>query len=65
MSDWNGGYVDFGDLNEPMFKKAYELITGSSRTVSSLIPRRKINGQKIQLPTVHKHPMGMIVCPKQ
>lgn len=65
VSDWNGGYVDFGDLNEPMFKKAYELITGSSRTVSSLIPRRKINGQKIQLPTVHKHPMGMIVCPKQ
>ena len=61
VSDWNDGYVDFGDLDEPMFKKAYELIMGSSRTVSSSASRRKINGQKIQLPTVHKRPMGMII----
>lgn len=62
ISDWNNGYVDFGDLNEPMFKKAYELITGASRSV--VVPsvlHKNMNGQIKPLPAAYKHPEGMIV----
>ena len=61
VPDWNDGYVDFGDLNEPMFKKAYELIRGSSRAVTPPASRRKINGQIVNLPIVHKRLEGMII----
>ena len=62
VSDWNNGYVDFGDLNEPMLKKAYELITGSSRAIiAPSFSRRKVNGRIMNLPAAYKHPEGMIV----
>lgn len=62
VADWNGGYGDFGELNDPMFKKAYELIMSPSRTVvSPSVPHKKLNGELIQLPTIKEHPEGMIV----
>lgn len=62
VSDWNNGYVDFGDLDEPMFKKAIEIITGSSRTaIRPSISAKNVNGHIIHLPTVNRHPEGMIV----
>lgn len=61
VMDWNDGYVDFGELNEPMFKKAYELIKGSSRVAVSSASRRRINGKILHLPTVRKRPEGMII----
>ena len=62
VSDWNNGYVDFGDSNEPMFKKAYELITGSSRAVAvPSVSRQKIGKQVMQLPAAYRHPEGMII----
>ena len=65
VSDWNNGYIDFADLNEPMFKKALDIITASSRTVIQPFASSKImNGQIMHLPTASRHPEGMIVIRK-
>ena len=62
VADWNDGYGEFGELNDPMFKKAYELITGSSRAdIAPFVSRRSMNGNIKHLPPAYKHPEGMIV----
>lgn len=62
VADWNDGYGEFGGLNDPMFKKAYELIMGASRTVvAPSVSNRKMNGHIKHLPIAYKHPEGMIV----
>lgn len=65
IADWNNGFWDFGNLNEPMLGKAYELITGTSRTrVVSSTSRLKKNEHIICLPAAYKRPEGMIVLMK-
>ena len=65
VADWNNGYMDFADLNEPMFKKALEIITASSRTViQPSVSSKIVKGQIIHLPTANRHPEGMIVIRK-
>lgn len=62
VADWNDGFGEFGGLNDPMFKKAYELIMGASRTVvAPSVSNRKMNGHIKHLPIAYKHPEGMIV----
>ena len=66
VADWNNGYADFCDFNEPMFYKAYELITGASRSaVATSVPQGHVNGRILHLPIVNRRPEGMIVRVKQ
>ena len=66
VADWNNGYADFCDFNEPMFYKAYELITGASRSaVATYVPQGHVNGRILHLPIVNRRPEGMIVRVKQ
>lgn len=66
VADWNGGYVDFGEINEPLLAKAIELITGtvsaSSRNVgenhSRMIKQKKY-------PLVSHHRKGSLVLMPQ
>ena len=64
ISDWNDGFVDFGDSREPMLAKALELITkkksavANTRSVSSV----SVRAVSMALPALkHQHPQGAVV----
>jgi hypothetical protein len=64
VSDWNDGYVNFGDNCEPMWAKALELITKKRSSVTSA---RSVSSVRVQpvstalLSLKHQHPQGAVV----
>ena len=64
ISDWNDGYVDFGDSREPMLAKALELITKKKSAVANTRSASSVRVQPVStdLPALkHQHPQGAIV----
>ena len=59
--DWNNGYVDFGELNEPMLAKAIELITGNPSSSRSAVPAQPVFAKTLPLPDVNHRSSGVIV----
>lgn len=64
VSDWNDGYVNFGDNCEPMWAKALELITKKRSSVTSA---RSVSSVRVQPVSTalsslkHQHPQGAVV----
>lgn len=67
-SDWNGGYVDFGDRSEPLLARALSQITGKTYRTAS--PTRTggaefVPATNIVLPENPNRPSGMLaLCPQ-
>lgn len=68
-SDWNNGYIDFGDPDEPLLARALTQITGKTYRPAS--PTRTggaefVPATNIVLPEISNRPSGMLaLCPQQ
>lgn len=68
VSDWNNGFIDFGERNEPMLAKAIELITGKSSSTlaeSRMAPDALVKQFTEEMPPIcGHHPRGVLVLRK-
>ena len=67
VSDWNDGYVDFGDIKEPMLAKAIELITQQKSVVAHTRSASPVRVKQVQttLPALkHQRPQGAVIFNK-
>ncbi len=64
VNDWNNGYVDFGEKEEPMLAKAIELITGKAQVQAKARSVARLNMQpvSVELPALKQtRPQGVLV----
>ena len=62
VNDWNNGFVDFGEKEEPMLAKALELITGVKAVAQSRnVSQYMLKLESVYIPSLEKRLKGALV----